>query len=71
MAESKEEGKNIYFEAELESISKFCKQNKFQSVISTFISHNFTEAEELRKLEIRFGQIDKNQDGKISYNEFK
>ena len=45
--------------------------SKFQSNIITFMSHNFTSSKSLAKLEKKFNEIDKNHDGRISWNEFK
>ena len=35
------------------------------------MSHNFTSSKSLAKLEKKFNEIDKNHDGRISWNEFK
>ena len=52
-------------------MKQFSKVNKFQSSVISFISYNLVEARSLNKLQEKFKKIDVNNDGKISWNEFK
>ena len=52
-------------------MSQFTKVNKFQSAVISFISYNLVEARSLGKLQEKFKQIDINNDGKISWQEFQ
>lgn len=52
-------------------MKEFSKMNKFQSAVITFISYNLVETRSLSKLQDVFKQIDANNDGRISWKEFK
>ena len=52
-------------------MKQFSKVNKFQSAVISFISYNLVESRSLNKLQNVFKQIDSNNDGKISWKEFK
>ncbi len=45
--------------------------NQFQSAIMVFISHNFMQNEIITQLQAKFKEMDKNGDGRISYEQFK
>lgn len=55
----------------MEAMKDFSKLNKFQSAVITFISYNLVETRNLSKLQDVFRQIDANNDGRISWKEFK
>jgi calcium-dependent protein kinase len=65
---------NIYNEiidgkAVLENLKNFKSQLKFNQAVVAYITHNFGDAEEKRKLTQLFKFIDKNSDGRISRDE--
>lgn len=49
----------------------FSKMNKFQSAVVSYISYNLVETQSLNKLQQVFKNLDFNNDGKISWKEFK
>lgn len=49
-------------------MKKFCQMTKFQSNIITFMTHNLMTSKSLAKLEKKFNEMDKNNDGRISWN---
>ena len=45
--------------------------NQFQSAVMVFISHNFMQNEIITDLQGKFKEMDRNGDGRISYEQFK
>jgi calcium-dependent protein kinase len=53
----------------LQNLKKINSKNKFNEAVLTFITHNFSQKDEVFKLKKLFKYIDKNGDGRISKQE--
>ena len=68
---------NNIFEDEIDtknillSLKNFSYHSKIYQTVLTYLSHNFTDKEELNKLKKIFYKIDLNLDGKLSKSEFE
>ena len=68
---------NNIFEDEIDSknvlisLKNFSQQTKIYQTVLTFLSHNYTDKEELNRLKKIFYKIDLNLDGKLSKDELK
>ena len=68
---------NNIFEDEIDtknillSLKNFAHHSKIYQTVLTYLSHNFSDKEELNKLKKIFYKIDLNLDGKLSKSEFE